>query len=398
MKKILMLSAIASVALVSCVNDDSAFVGEGVKVTFDSPLLYSNVNSKANVFGEIGNHQYSQGGTIYSYPREESFVIYAVSHDGNFDGWASAAAAAFNNTAISWDNSVDGWAPKTSTGGYYYWEQGKKMSFAACSPAELDQPNWGGADNRTYGPEGLTITDFEVAADATKQYDLLFSTRSVNQTAANMAQGAANYSGIPIKFQHALSSIRFSIANSSPETVVLTGITLNGVKYKGTFAENITEDENDKSLYDVTPTTGNVQPAWTVDPALIANPYVAFTGNIQFLENPRYVSDLVGEVGTSTDIVHQLLLMPQELTNAASVTVEYTVNGSPNSKTVQIAGLETVNPANGEGQGTVVTEWEMGKRYTYRLYYSSETADKDKIYFAPSTDGWKDVDVIVVPL
>ena len=40
----------------------------------------------------------------------------------------------------------------------------------------------------------------------------------------------------------------------------------------------------------------------------------------------------------------------------------------------------------------------MGKRYTYRLYYSSETADRDKIYFAPSTDEWTDVDVIVINL
>ena len=49
-------------------------------------------------------------------------------------------------------------------------------------------------------------------------------------------------------------------------------------------------------------------------------------------------------------------------------------------------------------QGKQISSWEMGKRYTYRLYYSSDTADKDKIYFAPSTQDWQDVDVIVVPL
>ena len=150
-----------------------------------------------------------------------------------------------------------------------------------------------------------------------------------------MNQSASYYSGIPIQFQHALTSVRFSIANSSDETVVLTGVTVNGVKYKGTFNENITEDAADYTRYDKTPTTGNVNPAWAVADDMIATPYVAFTGSINFRSNPRYVSELLAEKKasepTTTDVCHQLLLMPQVLTEAAEVTVEYTVNGTPNS-------------------------------------------------------------------
>ena len=47
---------------------------------------------------------------------------------------------------------------------------------------------------------------------------------------------------------------------------------------------------------------------------------------------------------------------------------------------------------------TAINSWEMGKRYTYRLFYSDDTAKKDRIFFAPSAEGWQDVDVIIVAL
>ena len=133
---------------------------------------------------------------------------------------------------------------------------------------------------------------------------------------------------------------------------------------------------------------------------MISAPYVAFSGSIDFKTNPRYISELVAEKKTAdpgaTDICYQLLLMPQELTDAAEVTVNYTVNGTPNTKTVKLKDKQSQDQ-HGTITGTI-SEWEMGKRYTYRLYYSSETADRDKIYFAPSTDAWTDVDVVVIPL
>lgn len=394
MKKSVLFTALASVALVGCVSEEVTDLGEKskAKIAFDAPVMYSNENSRANVYGEVGSHVY--GGQQYSYPREENFVIYGVSHEGDFAGWNSGTPAVFSGTAISYDNDLDGWAPKTDAGGYYYWESGKKMTFAACSPADLEQENWReGDNNRTYGATGLTITNFEVNEDAAHQYDLLFSTRACNQTSSDMQQSASYYSGIPIKFQHALSSVRFSIANSSPETVVLTGIKLAGVKYKGTFNENIVEQPSNYAQYE-RGDAGNVNPAWEVAADVINTPYLAFQGSVTFHTNPRYVSALVEEADIDTNVCNQLLLMPQELTEDVVLTVNYTVNGTPNYKEVQLSNL-----LSGEGDvKTPINEWEMGKRYTYRLHYSSATADRDKIYFAPSTTEWQDVDVIIVEL
>ena len=387
MKKSLVLMAMAGVALAGCVNDvaDVQQQGQKAKISFDSPVMYGNVDSRANVYGEIGEKD------GYTYPKAENFQIYAVTHTTDFAGWAGATEAPFNDKPISYDGYVDGWAPKDGTGGYYYWETGQKLTIAASSPAALDVDGCA----RTYGADGLTITDFAVNATPSKQYDLLFSTRVVNQTAANMNHGADYYSGVPILFQHALSSIRFSLRNTSQAVVKLTGISLKGLKYKGDFKEKLVEDPTNYAKYD---RTSNVTPEWTVDNDTIANPYVAFTGDLLFPYEAQHIYRLVE--GTTGNTESQLLLMPQALTEKSIVTVNYTVNGTANSKDVCLKDLmSTTFDEDGDvATQTPIEKWEIGKRYTYRLFYSDATAKKDRIFFSPSTEGWQDVDVIVVPL
>ena len=240
MKKSLVLMAMAGVALASCVNDVAEVQQQQVqkvKITFDSPVLYDNGSgSRASVFGEIGPH--TAGTNTYTYPTAESFKIFAVQYEGTYSGWATGTTLAeFNGNALEYDSNVDGWAPKQN-GRYYYWPDNQKMAFSALSPADLTVEGVTGVNVGvvpTYGAEGLKIENFQVMPDAAKQYDLMFSKRIVDQTAANMQHGADKYSGIPIMFQHALSSIRFSLQNTSTATVVIQKIVLSGLADVGTF-------------------------------------------------------------------------------------------------------------------------------------------------------------------
>lgn len=388
MKKNLFFVLMASVALTGCVSEETVSGDNSPKpLAFSSPVMYSNATSRANVYGEVGAHMYGTS-TVYSYPREEKFMIYAVNHLGDFAGWAAATPHEINNTAIAYDGSVDGWAPKTSEGKYYYWPEGK-MSFAASSPADLEN-----AATRNYGATGLTIENFQIAPDASKQYDLLFSTRTINKTSADMQHGADYYSGLPIKFQHALSGVRFSLMNETEAEVVLTGITVYGVYDKGNFAENLAENAEDYTQY-VRGT--NVNPAWTVTGELIEEPaaYVGFNGKVTFPAEAQYVASIAaGDVDEDgeADVVNTLLLMPQTLDDKAVVKVNYTVDGNPHTKTAQLNLGETLDSKE------EVKTWEIGHRYTYRLVYTSATASRDKIYFAPSTEAWVDEEVIVVEL
>ena len=370
MKKILLTTVIASVALVSCVKEDATNLQNGAKqkITFDTPVLYGNENSRANVLGEVETYQTS-----------EKFTIYAVSHTNEFIGWEAqgVAPAEFNNTIVSYDPTVNGWAPKQVGGDYYYWENGKMMSFAACSPADVNAIS-------SYDEAGLEITDFEVPAVG-EQYDLMFSERSLNKTSNDMTVGEEGYKGVQIKFQHALSSIRFALVNSYEKDVVLTDIEIKDVFNKGTFNENITEDPEDYIA----------DPKWTLE-STTAN-YVAFAGEATFpkiaKDATEWTAELVKDVMTSGSTCNQLLLMPQDLSEDAILLVHYTVDGKENTKEVALKGLKTkaATPA-------AIDSWEMGTRYTYILMYSQETAAKDKIYFAPEVAGWVDADQIIVNL
>ena len=382
MKKNLFFFLVAGMAFASCVSDETVGeqgVKEPAKLTFSSPLMQSNGGTRANFYGEIGDHMYSGSSTIYHYPKEEDFKIYAVQHDGDFTGWTSATAHEINGKTVKYDLNVDGWAPKTDGGGYYYWPAGK-MSFAASSPADLE---CAGA-TRTYGEDGVTIENFEVNADAEHHYDLLYSNRTLNQTAEKMKDAASYYSGIPIDFKHALSSVRFSIKNESEANVFLTSIKVYGVKYKGTFEEQLNEATNVQD------------PKWTVDDDKIASDaaYIGFQGSVQFQAVPFYVAQLAAEDTDEPgedEKCNQLLLMPQTLTDDATVVVTYTVNGSNRSKTAKLnAGIDVL--------GHPVPAWEPGVRYTYRLVYGKAAADQDRIYFAPGAAEWTDHEVIVVEL
>lgn len=387
MKTRLFLAALAGVALASCVTDkeyDVPAQNENVKIAFDSPVMYDN-DTRANYYGEVGSHQYPPGSTIYSYPRNEDFQIYAVEHNGGFAGWASATKAAFDDTSISRDPDLDGWAPKDNES-YYYWPSGKMMSFAACSPANLEQ-----SVSRTYGANGLTITNFKVPA-VDHQYDLMFSQRTVNNTSSSMIQGADKYSGVPILFQHALSSIHFSIMNSSDETVILKQISVYGIHDTATFNENIAETPSNYALYE---RGNNVNPAWinTNPNAEITstNPYLAFTGTLTFPASAQYISSMLSDNPSNTSTNHVLLLLPQELSDDAVLKVDYTVNGADAHKIVKLNSAV-------DQSSQYITRWEMGTKYTYRLHYSEESASQDKIYFSPSSDSWRDAGVAVIEL
>lgn len=386
MKTKLFLAAIAVIAMTGCVKEEKTGVTGRTLVTFDSPVTSRNVNTKANVYGEMTDYKYSS--VTYTYPREESFKIFAVQHEGDLTSWASATPTEFNGQALVYDGMVDSWAPKKTDGTYYYWPDNVKMSFAAVSPSDMEAVNT--SVTPAYAADGLTIADFTVPSDPAKHFDLMFSQRAANKTAANMNHTADAYSGIPLTFQHALTSIHFSLKKDAgvTEDITLMKITLKSAKNKGTFKENINEDAG-ASAY-VRGENGNVNPTWTVVADSKEDSYVSFSGEIHFPIEAQYVSSLAAADGAEdSDVSHALLLMPQTLENDVVAEIQYKVDENVKTKTVQL----NTYPAD-----TPVTEWKLGYRYTYRLHYTTDTEKKDIISFGPNTEDWYDGGVIEVKL
>lgn len=403
MKKMLLLLALAGIALASCVKNEALVLSnqeKGLMIGFESPFLYDNVSSKANVLGEL---------TEATYPKSEKFIIYAAQHEGDFAGWPSTTVSTpnstenglchFNGNPISYISTFDAWVPTylndTKTD-YYYWPSDKKLSFAAMSPAEL-----GNGATVSYGADGLSITDF-TNPDVGAQYDLLFAKRTTNHTASDMIQSADYYSGIPLAFQHAMSSIHFSLKKEIiDQEVYLKKIVLTNIKNSGNFKENINESVSlDYSA------TGAVTPQWEIGSSKVN--YVSFDaktyGKIGFPVAPRYVSDVVSDIAEADrkDMEsHSLLILPQEIGDDVQLIITYEIEGNEKQKSYNLKGLSTLSESSGGisgGKTGTINSWEIGHRYVYRINYSASSEMKDIIYFSPKVENWEYVQVIQIEL
>jgi len=413
MKKRFLVMAMAGLALAGCVSEDVSDVkqkDEKVKIAFEKPVMYDNAESRA-ITGELEG----------KYPSTESFIIFATQYDAadGYDGWVTTeeGQVGFNGHSISFDPILDAWAPKNGDE-YYYWTQGKEMAFAACSPAETLE------GKVTYDGTGLKITGYEVSDDANAQYDILFSQRLYDQDSEDLDYTSeSNYSGIQLTFQHALSSIHFSLFNQTTTKVILKSIVLTGVNNKGDFDEMITEKitEGEKEVWDERYERGdNVDPKWTLTgtPTLYTAYSTTFDGGeipvadkpLYFPETPQHIAEYIAELqtvqgnqsntyGTSVP----LLMLPQPLTDVEAE-IQYYIETEEEEEGNKVKKYElkikslSLNNLKDTSSNTIA-EWEMGHRYVYRLYYSpgSEIADQ-KIFFGPNLENWADTEVIVVEI
>ena len=330
MKTRLFFMAFAGVALASCVNETVSDVeqkDEKALIAFDTPLLYNNSESRANVFGEYKGFTYD--GNTFSYPKTEDFVVYSNVYLGEFSGWdTSNNYWTTPNITVSHRENANGWRAET----LYYWPYGKKLTFAAYSPADLtpfksyNEGTKTGTVEDGYNPstlsidydaDGLSITGFKVPDDPTYQYELLYSERSYN----NSANQSGEYNGAPISFRHALSSVHFALKKDVDIDVKLKKIEVLGAKAMGDFNEHV--DETNPIVY-------SSAPAWTnqSDPT----DYVAYDSKTTTgIEFPQLTAEhVVGLSNTvADDEAHSLLLLPQMLQgHNVKLKVTYLCNSS----------------------------------------------------------------------
>lgn len=350
MKKSLVFAAMACIAFASCTEDEvfTTNLNQEHEISFGTPY----VGKTTRVAQELGA----------TYDTKEHFNVYAVWHDGNFNGWERGSLY-MDNVETAYVTATDGWKP---VGNQYYWPKNGYLTFAAYSPSNPT------AEEITYNATGLHIKGFQVANDNAKHVDLLYSKRSYDKKKANATVNtyedeSTHYKGVEIDFQHALSSIHFN-AKLKEEykgtEITLNKITVYGVYTKGNFDEGIAEGS--------TPGTYNSVPAWSNRSELLAeeNAYTYYNRNKVLKEDAWSIMDKQGQV--------DIIAMPQTLPTDATIKIEYTIK-SPTA-TSAIAQTNTFAIKD------LTTEWEPGKRYIYNLIFGF-----DEIYFAPEVLNWDTV-------
>lgn len=170
--------------------------------------------------------------TTSTYPHDgENFGIYSVIVSSGT--WAANGASGtmyIEDAECSFNSTENIWVSDPEA----FWPLSGSLTFVAYSPYSADA-------SYTISSKTLTVTDFEVAED---QDELLYTIPSdaANQT-ENTVQytdgevSSGDYTGVPIKFRHALSlvTVKIKLAEDYNATIKLTDATLEGLKDKATM-------------------------------------------------------------------------------------------------------------------------------------------------------------------
>lgn len=358
MKKTLLMMAVAAGAMLTgCVKNESANGGavSGSKISFEAPAV-TGITRAALVPGEMVN-PYNTG---------EHFSVYALYFANgtytNFDAgtlYMNNVETAYNTTERYWDSEAAG-------GQAYYWPKKGSLTFAAYSPT--------GAANDckvAWGAAGFTFTNFTVQSDPADHYDLMFSERAYNKT-QSAASSTTYKGGVDITFKHALSSVVFKTKLGDTyegHTITLKNITLKNTFTTGTFNQGLVDENN----------AVTTAAAWSGQNTENTTGYVAFNGT------EVIASTTAAEPTGAT----RLIVLPQELAHDGANHVTIDVTYSVDSDGLEYDDTKTIDITQGYG----LTEFEIGKRYTFTLIFGL-----DEITFSPDVDEWEDVPGIDIKL
>jgi hypothetical protein len=371
MKKNLLLLSLAGLAIASCTSDENLSENAGKsRLRFETPLM--STVTKA-VTGEIG-------GLIY--PTDEKFDIYGIQYSGDFNGWATSTdvkdfwtggSTMTVETAAHIGSSTGVNAAWATTNDYFWVNEPYKLAFAAYSPSDAK----GDVSTTTpiaYGATGFTFTDFKVKDVVASQYDLMYSDRQFDCT-----RNKYENTGIPLKFNHALSSIVFAaIEEVEKKTYEITSVQLIGpINNKGTFNQNISEQPS------ATPYTETSVPKWD-DLSIVGGTEITYSPAID-----GGVYTVTGANDEFTGGKSAILPIPQEVPADAYVKLSYTVKTDLTGGGVKVDNYTKDIPLSEfivtGTEGDKIEKWEIGYRYVYLINFGGSK----KIFFVPTVNEWK---------
>ena len=378
MKKTILFAALAVVAMASCTKNELKVPSTGS----DAVISFQPVVANATKAGYITNSSIAPVGSTSDF----KFTVYAwYTHNAEMPASTTTATKYMDAVEVSYkarhDDGTPGATPGATTGqggwspeNTYYWPKNGYLSFDAYAPstAYSDGTFSSSVEN------GLQIADYTVK-DLAQQYDLLYSTRTLNKTTSTGGNNDT-YDGVDIAFHHALAAIEVTAKTNKDysDAIKLKKITILNAFNKGTFSQGMTDAANEGTA------------KWT--PSSNETTYVLF----ESIDGVALKETALTSATTPNKISNAILL-PQSFNHApkkVSIRVDYTIkHGDKELPQYYIVDLSTTYGHEGSNPSAQLSAWEMGKRYTYNFIFSL-----DEVYFAPKVDEWtgvtvKDIDV-----
>lgn len=362
---------VAGAVLSGCAKTDVVSVeGASREIVFDAPV--PRVHTKADLVKDL-------------YPKDTAFCVFADQH---YDTFANTEADGFTPYMRGTEDGGEGvevkyhdtsldiagkdlnsyWKPDRS----YMWPKEGYLTFAAYSPASVREHA-----QISYTPEyGVRMTDYKVDTDPDKHYDLMFSSRTIDQRKEDMVVNAPSpYDGVQIVFEHVLSAIVFHVQADRDYSeweynVHLTNLSVHNVYSTADFRQFAGKESNE------------------VD---IAGMWTGYEGKQEYVAFHAESDDSIMH-----DQDADLILLPQTLDGDGGEPVRMELcfdmshpdmGGKKTSHSIMFDLSQGKKADN-----TVIDRWEPGKRYVYTV-----TIGLNTIEFSPEVYAWEDHQVPDLP-
>ena len=221
-----------------------------------------------------------------------------------------------------------------------------------------------------------TITfDYVSPETAAEQADIIFSARAITESEYN-----ANNKVADVLFHHALTGVKFAIGNDAKDNVTITSVTFNGLHTSAscvvTPRKELQPGDGGVYAYQDNPTgdhssTEDATVHWTLPTTPVTKGISAtFTKTVDFAKpaegqttgsfesKGKYPASFSAAGNTNNlndgDATQTFWLIPQTLSDDVTLTIEYTVNGTEDTWTVNF----------GEALGSI---WKAGQLRTYTI-------------------------------
>ena len=277
--------------------------------------------------------------TTYGDFTGEDFGVVATCYNYN----TTAGITHMSNVKVTYDKV----SKECATTGTYYWPDGN-MHFAAYSPWVADPSN---AQMQVTLP-AKPNAGYKFAGTVDGKINHMFANEEYGSLAEDFTSGS-----VPIKFNHALTQVRFRAKMSTASagtTFNIKSLQLVNVRSRGTV--NFTHDGTSWN-------TENRDSLWTVEKTFP----VGSTYDAQYLDDyPVSTTGMTGITDTPKEFPGCLYLMPQQLYADTEsqflqqLQVTYTitsggVEGAPITKTVPLKNVGSI------------TQWTVNKSVLYTL-------------------------------
>jgi len=340
-KNYLFAAASAALLLSSCSNSDVVEMPSGRAIGFGT---YVSNTARAAVDTDLDFLKGTGAGFYVFGDYDKDGTLVNV-----FDGKSTGSL-------VEWKTSSWAYAPIN------YWHDGFTYKFAAYGPAAA---NGNGTASFDYNTNKLKIADY-VSDGAV---DLVVA--EGDNAGYKPLEANTKEEPVAFKFFHALSKVKFTIVNGWRNDVTLTvnGMKLSGVNSKGTFETTSTLN-------------GASAPAvltWTSsDPKVYDDTGAGLSSDV-YTDEYEFVNFLIPQT-LSEDVL--TLTFTAKVTNASGSGPD--LGAGPGNAVTKVVTIPV----------DVVSSWESGKAYNYKLTVSGETFGLKPIVFDNITvESWGDTDI-----